>query len=213
MKTDDLISMLATHAAPVEPGIVRRRYAIALGLGFAGATALMLPILGLRPDLAQAVFLPMFWVKLALPLALFAIAAVCTVRLARPGVALGRAAAAVPVPIAIIWCLAAVVLVTADPAQRLAMLLGDSWKVCPLNIAMLSAPAFAGLFWAIRGLAPTQLALAGAFSGLLAGSAGALVYCLHCPEMAAPFIGTWYLLGMAIPAVAGAVLGPKLLRW
>jgi hypothetical protein len=31
--------------------------------------------------------------------------------------------------------------------------------------------------------------------------------------MAAPFIGFWYLLGMLIPAAAGALLGPRLLRW
>jgi hypothetical protein len=31
--------------------------------------------------------------------------------------------------------------------------------------------------------------------------------------MAAPFIGTWYLLGMLIPAAAGAMIGPRLLRW
>jgi hypothetical protein len=31
--------------------------------------------------------------------------------------------------------------------------------------------------------------------------------------MAAPFIGIWYLLGMLIPAVIGASIGPRLLRW
>jgi hypothetical protein len=31
--------------------------------------------------------------------------------------------------------------------------------------------------------------------------------------MAAPFIGIWYLLGMLIPAAAGALVGPRLLRW
>ena len=213
MKTDDLIAMLATNAAPVETGVVRRRYAVALGLGLAGAVALLLPILGLRPDLAQAVFLPMFWVKFAVPLALFAVAAAGTVRLARPGVPLGRIPAALPVPAVAIWILAGVALASAEPGERLAMLLGSSWSVCPLNITMLAAPVFAGVFWAMRGLAPTRLALAGAFSGLLAGSAGALVYCLHCPEMEPAFIGTWYLLGMLIPAAAGAALGPRLLRW
>ena len=47
----------------------------------------------------------------------------------------------------------------------------------------------------------------------LAGAIGALVYCLHCPELAPPFLGFWYLLGMLIPAAAGAALGPRLLRW
>lgn len=65
----------------------------------------------------------------------------------------------------------------------------------------------------MRSLAPTSLPLAGAAAGLLAGSVGALVYCLHCPEMGAPFIGTWYLLGMLIPTAAGALLGRFVLRW
>jgi hypothetical protein len=39
------------------------------------------------------------------------------------------------------------------------------------------------------------------------------VYALHCPEMAAPFLGIWYVLGMAIPAVLGAAVGSRMLRW
>jgi hypothetical protein len=40
-----------------------------------------------------------------------------------------------------------------------------------------------------------------------------VVYALHCPEMAAPFIGIWYLLGMLIPAAVGAAIGARALRW
>ena len=65
----------------------------------------------------------------------------------------------------------------------------------------------------MKGLAPTRLALAGAAAGLLAGAGGALIYALHCPEMAAPFLAIWYLLGMLIPTAVGALLGPRLLRW
>ena len=46
-----------------------------------------------------------------------------------------------------------------------------------------------------------------------AGAIAALVYALHCPEMEAPFIGVWYVAGMLIPAAAGALLGPFVLRW
>jgi hypothetical protein len=49
--------------------------------------------------------------------------------------------------------------------------------------------------------------------GLMSGGWGAVVYSLHCPEMGAPFIGTWYLLGILIPTVLGALLGETLLRW
>jgi hypothetical protein len=49
--------------------------------------------------------------------------------------------------------------------------------------------------------------------GLTAGALGAAVYALHCDEMAAPFLATWYLLGMTIPALIGAGAGLRLLRW
>jgi hypothetical protein len=48
---------------------------------------------------------------------------------------------------------------------------------------------------------------------LAAGTFAALAYSLHCPAMQAPLIAIWYLLGMLIPAVIGAVLGARLLRW
>jgi hypothetical protein len=116
-------------------------------------------------------------------------------------------------PIAAIWLLAALALASAPASARAALVLGDSSAACVVSIALLAAPTFVAAFWAMKGLAPTRPALAGAFSGLLAGAAGALVYAWHCPEMAAPFIATWYLLGIAGPAVAGALLGPVLLRW
>jgi hypothetical protein len=47
----------------------------------------------------------------------------------------------------------------------------------------------------------------------LAGAVGALVYTLHCPELGAPFLGIWYVLGMLAPALLGAALGPRILNW
>jgi hypothetical protein len=213
MNTDQLIAMLATNAPPVEPGALGRRYTLALAGGLAGATVLMTIFLGVRPDLAAAATLPMFWAKAALPLALLVISVVGAARLSHPGVALGGAAPALAIPVVGIWALSAVVLLAAPQAERGSLLFGETWSSCPFNIAMLSVPAFVATFWAIKGFAPTRLALAGALSGLLAGATGALVYCLHCPEMAAPFLGAWYVLGMAIPAVIGSVAGPRLLRW
>ena len=42
---------------------------------------------------------------------------------------------------------------------------------------------------------------------------GAFAYTLHCPELAPAFVAVWYVLGMLIPAAAGALLAPRLLRW
>lgn len=213
MKTDELISMLARGAEAVEPDALRRRYATALGWGAFGATLLMAILLGVRPDLAEATRLPMFWVKLAFPVALLATALLAVLRLSRPGVRLGRVPAAMAAPVLAMWLLAAIVLLGAAPGERGDLVLGRSAASCPFAIALLSVPLFCSALWALKGLAPTNLALAGAASGLLAGAGGALVYALYCPEMAAPFIAVWYLLGMLIPAALGALLGPRLLRW
>jgi hypothetical protein len=64
----------------------------------------------------------------------------------------------------------------------------------------------------MRNLAPTRLRWAGAASGFAAGSIGALVYTLHCPELAAPFLAIC-TCSVLIPTAIGACLGPRLLRW
>jgi hypothetical protein len=169
--------------------------------------------LGVRPDLDEAARTPMFWIKLAFPATLALTGLVAAIRLARPGSGLGRVPLALAAPVLAMWFLAAYALLGAAPAERTQLLFGDTWDSCPLYIATLSAPAFVASLWAMRGLAPTRPLVAGATSGLLAGAIGALVYALHCPEMAAPFLGIWYLAGMLIPAALGALLGPYLLRW
>jgi len=57
------------------------------------------------------------------------------------------------------------------------------------------------------------LRLAGAAAGLFSGALGAFVYALHCPELSPAFIGTWYVLGIAIPTALGALTAPRSLRW
>ncbi len=213
MKTDELIAMLASSAGPIEPDALQRRYVTALGWGAFGTTLLMAVMLGVRPDLAEAVWLPMFWVKLAFPAALFGSALLAVLRLSRPGAKLGRVPAAVLAPVLAMWLLAGIVLLAAAPAEREELILGQSAASCPIVIALLSVPLLGAALWAMKALAPTSLARAGAAAGLLSGAGGALVYALYCPEMAAPFIGVWYLLGMLVPAVIGAALGPRLLRW
>ena len=213
MKTEDLIGMLATGAGAAPSHAVARRYAQALAAGTLVALLLMAAVLGPRPDLASAAYLPMFWIKLAFVAALAWASLLAAARLSRPGAALAGVPAALAIPIAAMWLLATVELARAESGQRAALIFGDTWNSCPWLIAMLSAPVFVAVIWAMKGLAPTRLRLAGAAAGLLSGGMGTLVYCLHCPEIQAPFIGFWYLLGMAIPTALGAAAGPRLLRW
>ncbi len=213
MKTDELISLLASHAEPVPAHAVGRRFAMALGLGLPAALLLMLATLGLRPDMAQAATGLMFWVKLAFTGSLAAAGLVAAERLSRPGMRVGFAWAALAAPVLAMWLAAVVVLLQAAPQQRAGLIMGGTWLACPLSIALVSLPLFIATFWCMKALAPTRLMLAGASAGLLAGALGAMVYALHCPESAAPFLGIWYVLGIAIPTAIGALLGPRILRW
>ena len=212
MKTDELISLLAADPAP-EPNTVTRRFTVALALGIVGAYLLMVWTHGVRADLAQATVEAMFWGKLIFAGSLAFAALIATQRLGHPGVRLGGVRLALAAPVLALWLVAILVLLAAAPAQRSNLILGETWSTCAFSIAMISVPPFLAMLWALRGLAPTQLALAGASSGLLAGSLSTMAYALHCPESGAPFIALWYVLGIAIPTLAGALLGPRVLRW
>ena len=213
MKTDELITMLASGADAVDPLALRRRYALALGWSLAGTTVLMLTLLGARPDIAEAAHLMMFWMKLAFPAALLFGAMFATVRFSRPGARLGLVPLVIAAPVFAVWLFSAIVLLNAAPEDQHQLIFGNTWASCPLTIAALSVPMFGALIWTMKEFAPTRLAVAGAAAGLLAGAGGALVYALHCPEMAAPFLGIWYVLGMLIPAAIGAAIGSWALRW
>ncbi|GAC1033464.1 DUF1109 domain-containing protein [Pseudomonas sp. No.21] len=213
MKTDDLITMLASDNPTVPLLHSTQRFVLALGCGLLGALLLMACFFGARKDLAEVAATPLFWAKVALPAALVLGALWAAGRLARPGVAVGSRWAAIAAPVMLVWGASLVLLAALPAGDRLAVVLGSTWRTCPLNIALLSVPAFIAVNWALRGLAPTRLRLAGAAGGLLAGALATLVYCLHCPEMAVPFWGVWYVLGMALPTLAGWLLGPRLLRW
>jgi hypothetical protein len=213
MKTDQLIELLASNVGATERGAVERRVALAIGVGAIGALALMLTVFGLNRALNSYVLLPAFWVKIAFAGSLLAGGLVLLTRLARPGVTVGASRWLVAAPVLLLWLLAFAVLAAAEPADRMPLVLGNSSRSCPFNIALLSAPAFIGSLLALRHLAPIRLRLAGAASGLVAGALGALVYGLHCPELAAPFLGVWYVLGILIPTLLGAAIGPRVLRW
>ncbi|MDE1179405.1 DUF1109 domain-containing protein [Paraburkholderia sp.] len=213
MKTDDFISLLATGVAPVDRHALAKRFGVAVLIAAVGATLIMALLLGIRRDLAEVAMTPIFWAKIALPLCLMAGALSITTRLARPGVPAGRSGWLIAAPVAAVWVAGCYVLMAAPDGERLALVLGKTWRVCPFNIALLSVPGFVAVMWALKGLAPTRLRLAGATGGLLAGSTATLAYCLHCPEMGIPFWGAWYLLGMLVPTVIGALIGPRVLKW
>lgn len=212
MKTDDLINMLASGDVRPQP-IPAARIVTPITLGLLVAIALTATLLGVRDNFLQELTLPAFWVKFVFVIVLASVGVTATRRLSSPGVKADRVPVMLAVPFVIIWGIAAISLITAAPGDRVELFWGETWKVCPFLIAGLSLPIFVAILRVMRDLAPTRLRLAGAAAGLTSGAAAAAVYCLHCPELAAPFVGFWYVLGMLIPTLLGALIGPRVLRW
>jgi hypothetical protein len=212
MKTDNLVALLAEDLTPVSPRQVTRLLALGLIGGMAASAVIMVPWLGLRPDMGDAMLGASFWIKFAYTLAL-AIAGFWMVeRQARAGARAQNALLLGGFALAAMAGLAVMQLMPAD-APRHTLIMGGSANVCSRNIFVLALPIFAGLFWSMRQLAPTRLTLAGTSAGLLAGAAAAWVYAFHCNESAAPFMAIWYTLGIGAAGLLGAALGRWGLRW
>jgi hypothetical protein len=213
MKTDDLVTMLAAGVAPVPQHATSRPMVLALLAGMPVSLAILLLAYGLRPDLAQVIELPMFWVKLAFPLCIALSACVVVQRLARPGVQVRRAWWGLVVPVLAVFALAMVVWWAAPVQERMPLLMGVSWRSCAASIGLIATPIFIPVLLALKSAAPTRPAWAGAAAGALAGGLGATIYALYCIEMAAPFLAVWYTAGMLVPVLAGGLLGRRWLAW
>jgi len=215
MKTDDLVAMLANGEVTVPRGRRRASYRIRLAvlLGLPFSFAILFAAYGVRNDIVQAMFWPMFWVKVLFPLCIAAAGFVAAERLGRPGVKPRHAWIGVALPVLGVWGLAAIAWFTLPADQRMPSLMGHSWRICAASIGLMALPVFAAALVALKGMAPTRPALAGAAAGALAGGVGASIYALHCMELTAPFLAVWYVSGIAVPVLVGALLGPRLLRW
>lgn len=215
MKTDDLIAMLASGpdvAAATPPG-THWRAASTLGAGLLASVALTAMLLGVRRNLDQLALLPDFWIKVGFVVSLCLAAWHVSRRLCVPGANTRALPLLIAMPLLLMWALGAIIVQEAPADQRAELFWGATWRSCPLLIAMLSLPILAAVLHLMRQLAPTRLRLAGAAAGFAAGGMAALVYCLHCPELAASFVGFWYVLGMLVPTAIGAAIGPKVLAW
>jgi len=213
MNTEDLIAQLSQDVPPVRRRAVGRRLAIGIALGSLVSAALVALVLGIRPDLGLAMRGATFWMKWSYTFSLAIAAVVMVVQLARPDSARLRWTWLLAIPVTLLAVLGIAELARTPPAEWLAMWLGNSWMVCPWLVLALAMPIFIGLLWSFRRLAPTRLRAAGAAAGLAAGALAAMVYCIHCPEVSAIFVLTWYSLGILLAASLGALLGPRLLRW
>ena len=214
MKTDELINLLSTNVDPVD----RRQLVRAVAVGVAGAAVVALCAalltLGVRPDLAQASALTYVIGKVAFSALVVLLAAFLLTRLSRPGGERRARPAMALVPFAAILVLAALNLALAPSSHWDGMIFGEMWLECLISIPIIAILPFAVIIWAVRRVAaPTDLVRTGAVAGMLAGGVSAMGYALHCTDDSLPFVALWYGGTIIFSTIAGAVLGPRLLRW
>lgn len=210
---EQLIAQLSADVRPVSRHALVQRLVLGVSGGGLITAALVVMTLGIRPDLDTAVHAFPFWMKWSYTLSLALVALYAVTQLARPSLSAERSLWLVLMPVLILAGIGVDELVRTPSSAWPAMWLGRSWKSCPWLVLTLASPIFIGLLWSFRKLAPTRLRAAGATAGLCAGAWAATIYCLHCPEVSAIFVLTWYSLGMVLAAAIGAILGPRLLRW
>ncbi len=211
--TQELIESLSGELAPTPPNYLKQLIATGIGLGALMTAIIPFILWGPRPDFSAALETFPFWVKFAFTGALALCGLAAVIRLARPG---GRArlpALFAGVTVLAMAILAIAQLLATPESEHLRLLVGATALSCPWLIIALSGPVLAGGFWAMRAMAPTRLALAGAWTGLAAGASAAFFYAFSCDESAMPFVFVWYGLGILAATMIGAALGPRLLRW
>jgi hypothetical protein len=213
MKTDDLINLLASGPDVSAPKLPVRHFALLIASGMLASIVIMMTTLGLRPNMMELAMLPQFWIKMAFVLALAGTGWMTVDRLSKPGVHTGKLPVLIAAPVVLIWIAAAATLINAAPEERAPLFWGDTWHYCSWLIAILSLPIFVAILKVMRSLAPTRLRLAGTGAGFAAGAVATLIYSFHCPEVEAPFIGFWYVVGILIPTGIGTLIGPRVLRW
>jgi hypothetical protein len=211
--SSDLIDALARDLPSVSPARTRRDLLLGLSCGTLISFALTLLIYGMRPGLLSLERGGPMLLKAGYALTLAGIAGSVLMPLLRPGSVVPDRRGWLALVMVALAGLAVEQIATVSGAGIVALWIGVGSYRCPLRVAGLSLPIFAGLCWAIRRQAPTRLRLAGATAGLVSGGVAASLYALACTRDAAGFVLIWYTLGIAVCTTIGALLGPRLLRW
>lgn len=214
MKTDELIELLgASGVEPVRGRPLRAALVIALAIGTAAAFCVMLTTLGTPPAARSAehwdatVLVAVFAIALVFAGSSFLLTAM------RPGTIARRTLVVIGLLMFLIPCAAITALLEQGSTAAGVTLWGPQSLICLTCIPLFAIAPFAALVWVLRSAAPTSPRLTGAVAGVVSGALGAVACALHAPDGSLPLILFWYGAPIILCALAGAALGPRLLRW
>lgn len=209
---DTLIERLVAQHRRTPPHRLFNRVATAAIVGGA-VTLLVVMIWGFRPDMTRASATPAFWIKLGLGGGCAVAGLAGLLALFRPERTAPHRLWLTAAPMVAICVAAAHEAAIVSNAELVPLWLGRTALVCPFAIAALSLFPAIALTMAGRRCAPTRLRLTGGFIGFASGGLAATFYALHCPESGMSFVASWYLLGVLLATLIGAMCGPRMLRW
>ena len=216
MNTDELIDILGMDTEPVSSGRFGRMLILAIVTSGAAAFGLMIATVGLRPDLQSPAHLEWVAVKLLFALSVVGTGVPLLNRSMRPGLEDGTNWPVIFFPFFVAIAAALATLVVAQPQEWGAVFRGAtrvSPARCLLCILLFAAIPMTAIICVLRKGAPTRLKFCGGIAGIVAGGIGAAAYAFSCRSDTMPFIAIWYGTAMALCAVIGAQLGPRVLRW
>ena len=211
MRTDDLIATMAESPWPrLSPAL---RVAVAMLAGWIVALLGMILVLGPPLAAVPATGLLPFAVKTGFTAALTAVSVFAAIAAGRPGQRLATRVVLIGGPFLVLVALAGLELSSTPREAWEGLFLGSTSATCVTAIVLASMPVLISVLWAYRAFAPTRPVVAGLLAGTSSGAAAAFAYALYCPETTASFLLVSYTPGIALAAVAGALLGSRLLRW
>ena len=84
---------------------------------------------------------------------------------------------------------------------------------CLVSGTAASALTFVALTYWLKWGAPVSAETAGLFAGVASGAIGSFAYGLSCPIDGVAHLGLWHVLPVAIAALIGRAVLPRLIRW
>lgn len=212
MMSDMMIDRLVEELTPVKP--LKNRDGLALTLAIAAILAAAVAMLtGIRGDLLMGMPHPMFFLRGGALLLLGVTSSYAVIAMSQPAVGNSFKGWIWALLAALLFPATAIVMAMIAAPDNVAIFVPRYGVEC-LAISMLvgSGIAAAQVFWLRRG-APVALERAGWLVGMSSGALGAAAYSLHCPFNSIFYVGLWYSLAVALCAILGRLVIPRLIRW
>lgn len=211
MRTEDLINTLAAdRTVDVAPG---RMLALAVLVGIAIAAIVFSTMLGMRPDVDDAMHTMRFPFKFVVTIALAIVGLILVSRLERPGADWRAAARLLIIPALLIGGAVLLEMIVVPSSDWESRMIGNNSMICLTAIPAISIAPLVAIIIAMRYAAPTAPVRAGAAAGLTAAALAATLYASHCADDSPLFVVLWYSIAIALVTAVGAWLGSRVLRW